>query len=688
MMTQTHSKVSPEHLRRDAFLYVRQSTLRQVLENTESTQRQYALRDRAVALGWPAERIHTIDEDLGISGAHAENRDGFQRLVSEVALGHAGIVLGLEVSRLARNNADWHRLLELCALSGALISDEDGVYDPAHFNDRLLLGLKGSMSEAELHILKSRLQGGMRNKARRGELQLPLPIGLVYDAAGAVAIDPDRQIEHTVRLVFNTFREVSSASATVRRFAREGLNFPHRVQSGPSKGEVLWEALEHARVLQILHNPRYAGAFVFGRTRVKRTADLKSKTSIQVDRKDWEVLIQNAHPGYVSWEEFERNQVTLKQNLAALSTQGRGTLPREGIALLQGRVLCGRCGARMRTRYEQFRDHLIPYYVCTDAVVRRAGKFCQSIRGSDIDEAISGLLLKTIAPAALDVALAVQAEIAGRIEQADTLRQQQLERARYEAELKRRRFLKCDPDHRLVADALEADWNDQLRRLETLKQEHDRQREADQGLLDEAARARILSLAQDFPRVWNDPRTESRERKRMLALLIEDVTLTKTDPIAVHVRFRGGQTTSLTVQGPKPIAVIRKFNPEFIAELDQLLETYPEKEAAEQLNARGHRNWKQQPLTRSAVFNLRFVYKLKSHYQRLRDRGMLSSDELGQRLGVSATMINKMGRAGLLVRHYYGNRDCLYDPVQAGTIRKGKAGRPPITAQCSGQETV
>src|SRR5260370_5233046 len=261
MMTQTHSKVGAEHLRRDAFLYVRQSTLRQVLENTESTQRQYALRDGAVALGGAAERIHTIDEDLGLSGAHAENRDGFQRLVREVALGHAGIVLGLEVSRLARNNADWQRLLELCALSGSLISDEDGVYDPAHFNDRLLLGLKGTMSEAELHILKARLQGGMRNKARRGELQLPLPVGLVYDAAGRVTRDPDRQIEHTIRLLFDTFREVSSASATVRRFEREGLKFPHRVHSGHHKGEVLWGALDHARVLQILHNPRSPVAF-------------------------------------------------------------------------------------------------------------------------------------------------------------------------------------------------------------------------------------------------------------------------------------------------------------------------------------------------------------------------------------------------------------------------------------------
>ncbi|MDP9012570.1 MAG: recombinase family protein [Pseudomonadota bacterium] len=675
MMTENISKISAQHLRRDAFLYVRQSTLRQVLENTESTQRQYALRDRAVALGWPVERIHTIDEDLGISGAHAENRDGFQRLVSEVALGHAGIVLGLEVSRLARNNADWQRLLELCALSGSLISDEDGVYDPAHFNDRLLLGLKGTMSEAELHILKARLQGGMRNKARRGELQMPLPIGLVYDAAGAVVLDPDRQIEHTVRLLFSTFREVSSASATVRRFAREGLKFPHRVQSGSAKGEVLWEDLEHARVLQVLHNPRYAGAFVFGRTRSQRTADLKSTSQVLVPREQWMVFIPNAHVGYIALEEFERNQATLKQNLAALSTEGRGTVPREGIALLQGRVLCGRCGARMRVRYQQFRDRLIPYYVCTDAVVRRAGKSCQSIRGSDIDDAVSELLLKTLAPAALNVALAVQTEIAGRIEKADTLRHQQVERARYEAELKRRRFLKCDPDHRLVADALEADWNDQLRRLEMLQQEHDRQRKTDQNLLNEAARAQILSLARDFPRVWNDARTESRERKRMLALLIEDVTLTKYDPIAVHVRFRGGQTTSLTVHGPKPIALVRKFKPEVISQLDQLLQTCTDQEAADRLNALGYRNWKHQPFTRTKVISLRVAYKLPSPAQRLREQGFVLAEELARRLNVSSTTIHEWGRAGWLCRKHYGNRQCLFEPIKSVNIRKGKGGR-------------
>lgn len=273
MPTEHSQKITADHLRRDAFLYVRQSSLRQVFENTESTKRQYALRERAVALGWPIERLHVVDSDQGLSGASAQTRDGFQNLVSEVALGKAGIVLGLEVSRLARNNADWHRLLELAAMTRTLILDEDGVYDPSDFNDRLLLGLKGTMSEAELHVLKARLQGGIRNKARRGELEMPLPIGLVTHPDGSVVLDPDRQIQSSLRLLFETYRQTQSASMVVRRFRREGWVFPRRIQHGLGKGDVHWGEIDTSRVLQILHNPRYAGAFVYGRTRTGRKAD-------------------------------------------------------------------------------------------------------------------------------------------------------------------------------------------------------------------------------------------------------------------------------------------------------------------------------------------------------------------------------------------------------------------------------
>ncbi|HEY0942347.1 MAG TPA: recombinase family protein [Steroidobacter sp.] len=676
MFIDTHQKVSAEHLRRDAFLYVRQSTLRQVFENTESKQRQYALRDRAVALGWPIERIHTIDTDLGLSGAQAEHRDGFQHLVSEVALGHAGIILGLEVSRLARNNADWHRLLELAALTCTLILDEDGVYDPANFNDRLLLGLKGTMSEAELHVLKARLLGGQRNKARRGELEMGLPIGLAYDAAGTVVLDPDQQIQQAVRLLFDTFRQIGSATAVVRRFRQEGVRFPRRIRRGIGKGDVIWGAIEHCRVIQILHNPRYAGAYVYGRTRGVRKADLKSTSQIKVARENWQVLIRDAHPGYISWDEYERNEQTLKQNIAGWSPTGRGRMPREGSALLQGRVICGRCGARMRVRYQKIKTTTAPYYVCSEEVVRRAGKTCQSIRGRDIDAAISSLLLDTVAPAALKVALAVSDEIAGRIEQAEQLRSSQLERARYEAELARRRYLKVDPDNRLVADSLEADWNAKLRSLDKLQQQHEQQRKADQELLSKDARARILALSKNFPRVWNDPRTAPLERKRMIALLIEDVTLLNAERIAIHVRFRGGKLDSLSIPRPVPMALVRKTKPEVVAALERLLETHTDGQAADALNAMGHRNWKGEPFTSKRVITVRYAYKIKGRRERLLDRGYLPAEELAQKFGVSLTTICQWGRMGLLQRERYdSNVRCLYKPVGTMRIEKGRGGR-------------
>ena len=507
-------KINADHLRRDAFLYVRQSSLRQVFENTESTKRQYALRARAIALGWPAERVHTIDSDLGLSGAQAHDRDGFQHLVTEVALGHAGIVLGLEVSRLARNNADWHRLIELAALSRTLILDEDGIYDPAHFNDRLLLGLKGTMSEAELHVLKSRLQGGILNKARRGELEMPLPIGLVYDGAGRVVRDPDRQVSVVVQMLFEAFRDIGSASAVVRQMRTRQVLFPRRIRRGIGKGDLVWGALDVSRVLQILHNPRYAGAFAYGRTRIACNAQLRPVQRV-VKQEDWPVLIRDAHEGYIDWQEFERNQLKLRQNLGFAPGE-RGRMPREGSALLQGRLLCGRCGKRMRVHYEHLSGSLRPYYCCVDDVVHNAGKPCQWVHGLAVDGAIAALLLQTVAPAAIEVALAVQEEIAQRVEQACEMRRAQLERARYEAELARRRYAKVDPDNRMVADALEADWNHRLRQLDTLQRGHERQQQDDQAQLDEPARKRIVELARDFPRVWNDERTSALERKRML----------------------------------------------------------------------------------------------------------------------------------------------------------------------------
>jgi len=490
-------RVTAGHLKRNAYLYVRQSTIRQVFENTESTKRQYALRQNAIALGWAAEQIVVIDSDLGQSGASAVDREGFQKLVAEVGMGKAGIVLGLEVSRLARNSTDWHRLLEICALADTLILDEDGIYDPAHFNDRLLLGLKGTMSEAELHVIKSRLQGGILNKARRGELQCPLPVGLVYDAASHPVLDPDKQVQDSLRHFFEVFTRTGSAMATMKAFHKEKVLFPRRLKKGPRKGDLLWVELTHSRALQVLHNPRYAGAFVYGRTHIRKTAD-GGEVYRLLPRDEW-ILLPGVHAGYITWEEYESNQRRLRENAQALGHDRRKSPPREGPALLQGLVLCGLCGNRMTVRYHDRAGRRVPDYVCQREGIEHGQPLCQRVPGEQIDKTISDVLVESMTPLALDVALAVQQEIQARMEEVDRLRRKQVERARYECDLAQRRYMHVDPANRLVADALEAEWNNKLRALNEVQEQYDRQRQADQVVVDEAQRTRIAALATNFP---------------------------------------------------------------------------------------------------------------------------------------------------------------------------------------------
>ena len=523
-MSGDSQKVSEEHLKRDAYLYVRQSTLHQVVENTESTERQYALRGQAVKLGWPTERVITIDQDQGQSGATAADREGFQKLVAEVSMGHAGIVLGLEVSRLARNSSDWHRLLELCALTGTLILDEDGLYDPSHFNDRLLLGLKGSFSEAELHVLRTRLQGGIESKARRGELKTRLPTGLIYDDRDCVVFDPDRQVQHSLLTFFDVFRRQGSACAIVRYFRKEELLFPRRIRTGVRKGDLIWVHLSSVQALKTLHNPRYAGAFVRGQTRTRTMPDGKAKTR-KVPQDQWSIVLPNCHTGYITWEEFQQNQRRLRENAAAHGGDRRKSPPREGPALLQGVVVCGRCGAPMTIRYRNRKGSPQPIYVCQRERVDHGEPFCQHIPGAKVDEAIGELLLEMITPLSLQVALEVQSTLQTQLDEADRLRKQQVQRARYEADLAKQRFMQVDPNNRLVADALEADWNDRLRTLHDAQETCGKERQADRAVLDDKQRQEVLSLVRDFPRIWRDPRVSHRERKRMVRLLIEDVTL-------------------------------------------------------------------------------------------------------------------------------------------------------------------
>ena len=671
MTTPVHQKVTASHLRRDAYLYVRQSTVRQVFENTESTRRQYALRERAVALGWPIERVIVIDSDLGQSAAASSDREGFQKLVGEVGMGHVGIVLGLEVSRLARNSSDWHRLLEICALSDTLILDEDGVYSPSDFNDRLLLGLKGTMSEAELHVMRARLRGGLLNQARRGALKLPVPIGLAYDPVGKVVLDPDRQVQQSIRHLFETFERTASAMATVKYFRKQGLRFPRRPRHGPHKGELLWEELRHWRVLQVLHNPRYAGAFCFGRTHTRKRPDGAVEVKV-LPREEWTVLLVDAHPGYISWEQFDVNQRRLHDNAQAHGAQRRKSPPREGPALLQGLVLCGVCGQRMTVRYHSRKGAQWPAYVCQREGIETATAKCQTIPGAGIDQAIGALLVERVTPVTLEVALQVQGELEARAEEADALRGQRVQRARQEADLARRRFMEADPGNRLVVDVLEAEWNDRLRALHDAQEEFEQRRTQGHAELSEEQQKQILALASDFPRLWNDPGTPQRERKRMVRLLIEDVTLIRGEAITVGVRLRGGTSRNLTLPLEQPAWQLRQTSAQVVAEIDALLEHHCEGEIADILNERGLVSGEGQAFHTLMVQRIRRAYGIKTRYDRLRDVGLLILTEIADLLGVTTSTVKKWRDRGLLRAHAYNDKnECLYEhPGAAPPVKR------------------
>ena len=669
-----HEKVNAGHLKRNAYLYIRQSTLRQVLENTESTLRQYDLRQRAVALGWPVERIIVIDTDLGQSAATAADREGFQKLVTEVSLEKAGIVLGLEVSRLARNSTDWHRLLEICALTNTLILDEDGLYDPRHFNDRLLLGLKGAMSEAELHVIRARLQGGILNKARRGELECPLPVGFVYNSEGRPILDPDKQVQESLRFFFDAFRRTGSACAVVKAFRQKGLLFPQRLKKGPNKGELLWGELIHSRALYILHNPRYAGAFIYGRNRTRVRPDGRVAYT-KVPREQW-TLFQDAHPGYVSWRQYEENLQRLRDNAYANGQDRRKSPPREGPALLQGLAVCGVCGSRMTVRYHARQTKLVPEYACQRDGVDHLVSVCQHVFGEHLDQAVGQLLIGTVTPLALEVTLTVQREMQARLDEVDRLRRKQVERARYEGDLAQRRYLHVDPANRLVADSLEADWNQKLRALNAAQEQYEEQRKNDLAAISEQQRASIMALAHDFPRLWKNPGTPDRERKRLVRLLLEDVTLIQSEEITAHVRFKGGITKTLTLPRPLNYWEGRKTPSEVVTEIDRLLDHHTEKEIAGILNERGVRSGDGKAFHSRAVARVRAKYQLKSRYDRLREKGLLTLEEMADRLKLTPIWVRAWRNHGLLRAYLVSDKNLfLYEDPGPNPPRKAQGTR-------------
>ncbi len=668
-------KVTASHLKRKAYCYVRQSTLKQVFENTESTKRQYALRERAIALGWPVVQIVTIDSDLGETATSVADRQGFQELMAEVSLGRVGLVMGLEVSRLARNNADWARLLEICAITDTLILDEEGVYNPTDFNDRLLLNMKGTFSEVELHVLRSRLRGGVLSKARRGELKTRLPTGFVYDHNDKIIIDPDKQVQQSIRLFFDIFQRTGAAFATVKAFAKDDVKFPCRIHSGPDKGKLKWQRLTSGRAQVILKNPRYAGAYYYGRQRSRKNVD-GSTTHFQVPRDEWLVLIKDAHLGYITWEQYEENLRRMRQNAIAYNVIDRKTPPREGPCLLQGLAICGKCGQRMTIRYKSKRQgRLDPVYLCQRNRIERWESSCQYIPGFTIDETISKLLLESVTPLTLEVALQVQQELENRFAEADKLRKQQVERAEYKANLARRRFMKVDPDNRLVADTLEAEWNEKLRDLQDANDYYETHRHRESEKLKRAQQKEIHKLAKDFPRLWKNPKTPAREKKRMIRFLIEDVTMTRGEEILLCIRFKGGATKTVSLPLPLRGWQYNVTDPEIVEIVDELLLSYTYSEIAVILNKRGYKSGQGHRFDRTIVKGITHSYKLKTRFARLRATGKLTADEVASLLCVTVATVRRWGKKGTIKTYPYNDRNgCLYEhPGVNSTLMKKRS---------------
>jgi DNA invertase Pin-like site-specific DNA recombinase len=588
-----NDKIKPSHLDRRAVVYPRQSMLRQLHEHPESTSRQYALQQRAVDLGWPRERVELIDEDLGQSATSAQWRPGFKRLAEDVAHGRVGAIFALEVSRLARSSADWYRLLELCALADVLLVDEQTVYTPRDDNDRLLLGLKGTMSEAEQTWMRLRLQGGKLNKARRGELFFPPPTGYAWDeATRRFHLDPDEHVQRVVRLVFERFRLDGSAYAVMRYFADQGLKMPVR---DLGTRELRWVPPRHSLILGMLHNPAYAGAYVFGR-REERMAlvngQLRRRRVTRLSQEDWKTCLRDHHSAYISWEEFMANQRKLHDNRTHPASPDQRGAAREGHALLQGLLLCGKCGHRMATRY-QGTLRRAQYECRTPTRYRGEGHVCWTVSAQAIDEAVANLFLQAVQPSEIALGLEVVREAERQTVEIDRQWKLRLDRAQYEARLAERRYKAVDPDNRVVARTLEHDWNDKLQEVEALEREYqDVQRRNKVNLTDED-RARILSLTKDLSQVWNAESTTHAERKNLLRMLVREVTLSPIDipqrQTRVQLLWKTGAVSDFTVPRPSHLAA-RATSSEALALIQQLVGGQKDDAAiADELNHRGLR---------------------------------------------------------------------------------------------------
>ena len=533
-------KVRPRHLERVAIVYVRQSSPQQVLEHRESAALQYDLRRRAVALGWAEDRVVVIDEDQGRSGQTAEGRLGFQRLLAEVGLDHVGLILGIEMSRLARSCKDWHQLLELCAIFQTLLADQDGLYDPGDYNDRLLLGLKGTMSEAELHILKGRMMAGRRNKARRGELFNHAPIGFVRLPGAGMTLDPDEQARDVVRLIFDKFDELGTVSGVLRYLVRNRILLGVRPHFGADRGNLQWRRPNRVTLTFLLHHPIYAGAYSHGRrpTDPRRKVPGRPATGRKlVPMGSWDVLIRDHLPGYISWQRYEANLARLARNSARAAAMGA---PREGDSLLAGLITCGRCGRRMMVAYSGRSNRL--RYSCQRAAIEYAEPACQSLAGGGLDALVERQVLIALEPASLELSLGAGDGL--RLERERLMRHwlQRLERARYEADRAARQYHAIEPENRLVGRELERRWEKALSEARDVEEQFDRFKGDQPGELTAAERDMVMSLSSDLPSLWRTT-TSASDRSVVVRHLVERVEVAvqgETEWVDVSIQWSGG----------------------------------------------------------------------------------------------------------------------------------------------------
>jgi DNA invertase Pin-like site-specific DNA recombinase len=587
-------KVQSWHRDRLAAVYVRQSTAAQVADHAESTRLQYGLAERAVALGWAPSRVLVIDEDLGHSASGADARPGFARLVAEVGLDHVGIVLGIEMSRLARSGREWHQLLELCALSGALLGDLDGVYDPSEHNDRLLLGLKGTISEAELHLIRQRMWSGRVAKARRGELAVPLPAGLVRRRSGEVVLDPDEQVRAVVRLVFDLFERLGTVGAVLGFLADNHIQLGIRLREGPERGELAWRRPSRAGITNMLHNPAYAGIYAYGRSTLdprRRQPGRPCTGRVRVGQDGWLVYLPGVLPAYISIEQYERNMQRLGANRSRAKSLGA---VRDGPALLAGLVACGRCGSKMTVRYQRGPGgKLHPVYVCARGKSDYAAAQCQQLAGPCVDAHVTGLVLAAVAPAALEVSLAAAGQAEAQRAQVDRIWRQRLERAGFAADRARRQYQLAEPENRLVVRQLEKDWEAALAERQRLGEEYDRFTAARPRTLTAAERDQIRALAADLPAVWDAPTTTDADRKQLIRHLVEQVRITvlgTSEKVDVEVIWAAGHRTAAQITRPVACLTQLSYYPQLAVRARELADSgYTIAQIAERLNAEGFR---------------------------------------------------------------------------------------------------